>query len=43
MKQKLGRHVCRSEVILSTLLKKDGNYENEERTILTVRFNTRPF
>ncbi|KAH0709382.1 hypothetical protein KY284_010809 [Solanum tuberosum] len=32
--QKLGRPVCRSEVILSTLLKKDGNYVNEEGKIL---------
>ncbi|KAH0678813.1 hypothetical protein KY284_019898 [Solanum tuberosum] len=33
--QKLGRPVCRSEVILPTLLKKDGNYVNEEGKILT--------
>ncbi|KAF3613830.1 hypothetical protein FXO37_36209 [Capsicum annuum] len=32
--QKLGRPVCRSEVILSTLLKKDGNFVNEEGKIL---------
>ncbi|XP_058750398.1 uncharacterized protein LOC131623405 [Vicia villosa] len=30
MELQLGRHVCRSEVILSTLIKKDGNYVNEE-------------
>ncbi|XP_047263821.1 uncharacterized protein LOC107855476 [Capsicum annuum] len=34
MEQKLGRPVCRSEVILSTLLKKDDNFVNEERKIL---------
>ncbi|KAM3291596.1 hypothetical protein P3S67_019885 [Capsicum chacoense] len=34
MEQKLGRPVCRSEVILSTLLKKDGNYVNEEGKIV---------
>ncbi|KAH0707702.1 hypothetical protein KY285_012254 [Solanum tuberosum] len=33
--QKLGRPVCRSEVVLSTLLKKNGNYVNEEGKILT--------
>ncbi|KAF3658464.1 putative pentatricopeptide repeat-containing protein, mitochondrial-like isoform X1 [Capsicum annuum] len=32
--QKLGRPVCRSEVILSTLLKKDGNFVNKEGKIL---------
>ncbi|XP_058742693.1 uncharacterized protein LOC131615238 [Vicia villosa] len=30
MELQLGRHVCRSEVILATLMKKDGNYVNEE-------------
>ncbi|KAM3204422.1 hypothetical protein P3L10_027831 [Capsicum annuum] len=34
MEQKLGRPVCRSEVILSTLLKKDDNFVNEEGKIL---------
>ncbi|KAM3303453.1 hypothetical protein P3S67_014483 [Capsicum chacoense] len=34
MEQKLGRPTCRSEVILSTLLKKDGNFVNEEGKIL---------
>ncbi|KAH0747483.1 hypothetical protein KY285_009140 [Solanum tuberosum] len=32
--QKLGRPVCRSEVVLPTLLKKNGNYVNEEGKIL---------
>ncbi|KAH0765105.1 hypothetical protein KY285_000976 [Solanum tuberosum] len=32
--QKLGRSVCRIEVVLSTLLKKNGNYVNEEGKIL---------
>ncbi|TKY45934.1 transposase, Ptta/En/Spm, plant [Spatholobus suberectus] len=30
----LGRLVCRSEIILSTLLKKDGNYVNEEGKVI---------
>ncbi|XP_061362995.1 uncharacterized protein LOC133306675 isoform X2 [Gastrolobium bilobum] len=30
MELQLGRPVCRSEIILSTLMKKDGNYINEE-------------
>lgn len=30
MEQQLGRPVCRSEVILSTLIRNDGNYVNEE-------------
>ncbi|KAJ1404525.1 putative transposase, Ptta/En/Spm, plant [Sesbania bispinosa] len=30
----LGRPICRSEVILSTLLKKDGNYVNEEGKVM---------
>ncbi|KAF3614953.1 40S ribosomal protein S12, partial [Capsicum annuum] len=34
MEQKLERPVYRSEVILSTLLKKDGNFVNEEGKIL---------
>ncbi|KAL3370924.1 hypothetical protein AABB24_007778 [Solanum stoloniferum] len=34
MEQKLGRPVCRSEVVLSSLLKKNGNYVNEEGKIL---------
>lgn len=34
MEKKLGRPVCRSEVVLSTLLKKNGNYVNEEGKIL---------
>ncbi|KAM3303445.1 hypothetical protein P3S67_014475 [Capsicum chacoense] len=34
MEQKLGRPVCRNKVILSTLLKKDGNFVNEEGKIL---------
>ncbi|KAH0712447.1 hypothetical protein KY289_008406 [Solanum tuberosum] len=34
MEQNLGRPVCRSEVVLSTLLKKNGNYVNEEGKIL---------
>ncbi|KAM3382658.1 hypothetical protein P3S68_008233 [Capsicum galapagoense] len=34
MEQKLGRPVCRSEVILLTLLKKDDNFVNEEGKIL---------
>ncbi|CAN4126337.1 unnamed protein product [Withania somnifera] len=32
--QKLGRPVCRNEVVLSMLLKKDGNYVNEGGKIL---------
>ncbi|KAL3332155.1 hypothetical protein AABB24_032650, partial [Solanum stoloniferum] len=39
MEQKLGRPVCRSEVVLSTLLKKNGNYVNEEGKILAVSFS----
>ncbi|XP_059287417.1 uncharacterized protein LOC132040763 [Lycium ferocissimum] len=34
MEKKHGRPVCRSEVILSTLLKKNGNYVNEEGKII---------
>ncbi|KAH0704352.1 hypothetical protein KY285_018630 [Solanum tuberosum] len=34
MEQNLGRPVCRREVVLSTLLKKNGNYVNEEGKIL---------
>ncbi|KAM3216534.1 hypothetical protein P3L10_025975 [Capsicum annuum] len=34
VEQKLGRPVCRSEVILSTLLEKDDNFVNEEGKIL---------
>ncbi|XP_060197670.1 uncharacterized protein LOC132626717 isoform X2 [Lycium barbarum] len=34
MEIKYGRPVCRSEVVLSTLLKKDGNYVNEEGKII---------
>ncbi|KAM3233552.1 hypothetical protein P3L10_018911 [Capsicum annuum] len=34
MEQKLRRPVCRSKVILSTLLKKDDNFMNEEGTII---------
>ncbi|XP_061347696.1 uncharacterized protein LOC133293176 isoform X2 [Gastrolobium bilobum] len=36
MELQLGRPVCRSEVILSTLKKKDGNYVNEEGKTLAV-------
>ncbi|TKY68614.1 transposase, Ptta/En/Spm, plant [Spatholobus suberectus] len=35
MELQLGRPVCRSEIILSTLLKKDGNYVNEEGKVIT--------
>ncbi|XP_060201834.1 uncharacterized protein LOC132630263 [Lycium barbarum] len=34
MEKKYGRPVCRSEVVLSTLLKKNGNYVNEEGKII---------
>ncbi|XP_060185175.1 uncharacterized protein LOC132614677 isoform X1 [Lycium barbarum] len=34
MEKKHGRPVCRSEVILSTLMKKNGNYVNEEGKII---------
>ncbi|TKY68655.1 transposase, Ptta/En/Spm, plant [Spatholobus suberectus] len=34
MEPKLGTPMCRNDVILSTLLKKDGNYMSEEEKVM---------